>query len=46
MKFKLKNRRRALWLRPAGFENSAELVKEIKEWAKGNDIVIKSKKRK
>lgn len=43
LRLKLKSRKRALWLRPAGFEKSGELVAAIKEWSKNNGVTIRAR---
>lgn len=37
-RMKLKGRRRRLWLRPSGFEEGAQMIKDVREWATRNGI--------
>ena len=40
VRMKLKNRRRKLWIRPAGFALGDELVADLRAWVEGNSLTI------
>ena len=37
-RIKLKGRRRRLWLRPSGFDEGGQMIKDVREWANRNGI--------
>jgi len=38
---KLTERRRRLWLRPSGFDNSQDLMGEIRQWVERNNVPVR-----
>ena len=44
-RMKLKNRRRRLWLRPALFDESQEMVTDLREWVERNNVPFRAQRR-
>ena len=42
---KLNDRRRRLWLRPALFGESDDMIQELKEWTQRNNVPVRRKRR-
>lgn len=44
-RIKLKGRRRRLWLRPSGFDEGGDLIKDVRHWATENSITVRAQRK-